>query len=168
VSQARTFIEYGTLEVEQSYERSMPQSFEQTMSDQSKLPLVGVLLFALSFFLIAVGPGRGDLAIGFVCAYFTLQYSVLGAKALLHPSASAIAHYFSYSVSGWINPFFLLNLRKPTRTVRNLLLAMMPFCWVVFYDENLFPREGYFLWTLGMLLTLFSIKSPVFREGLTE
>jgi hypothetical protein len=31
---------------------------------------------------------------------------------------------------------------------------MLPFCWISFLLFH--PREGYFLWTLGMLLVLFS------------
>ena len=33
---------------------------------------------------------------------------------------------------------------------------MMPFCWLAFYTESLYPREGYFLWTVAMILVLFS------------
>jgi len=30
----------------------------------------------------------------------------------------------------------------------------MPFCWVAFYAVELHPREGYYLWTLGMIVVL--------------
>jgi hypothetical protein len=33
---------------------------------------------------------------------------------------------------------------------------MIPFSWIVFYVEQLNPREGYFLWIAGMMLILFS------------
>jgi hypothetical protein len=33
---------------------------------------------------------------------------------------------------------------------------MMPFCWVVFLAMELHPREGYYLWTLGMVVVLFA------------
>jgi hypothetical protein len=41
---------------------------------------------------------------------------------------------------------------------------MAPFCWVVFHYENLYPREGYFLWILGMLLALFSPNLAIRRN----
>ena len=33
---------------------------------------------------------------------------------------------------------------------------MVPFSWAVFVYEKLYPREGYFVWIIGMLLVLFS------------
>jgi hypothetical protein len=33
---------------------------------------------------------------------------------------------------------------------------MIPFSWVIFHYENYCPREGHFLWILGMLLVLVS------------
>jgi hypothetical protein len=36
------------------------------------------------------------------------------------------------------------------------MLLMIPCCWVVFHDEKLYPREGHFVWIIGMLLVLFS------------
>ncbi len=48
--------------------------------------------------------------------------------------------------------------------MRVVVLAVIPFSWGVFYYEDLYPREGYFLWIFGMLLVLFSAKTK--RQGL--
>jgi hypothetical protein len=68
------------------------------------------------------------------------------------------------AVSGLINGVFVLTTilgviaRANTafKRLRIVVLLMMPFPWLVFRLENLNPREGYFVWTLGMLLVLFS------------
>jgi hypothetical protein len=43
--------------------------------------------------------------------------------------------------------------------LRTITLVMIPFCWIVFYDEHAYPREGHVLWIAGMVLALFS-ESP--------
>ena len=70
-------------------------------------------------------------------------------------------------LNGWINPVFFLTMvlmlvdKTPrlTRIFRYVVLCMVPLCWVVLLYEHVYPREGYILWTIGMLLVLFS-KSP--------
>jgi len=45
---------------------------------------------------------------------------------------------------------------------------MIPFCWIVFYNERLYPREGHILWVAGMVLALFSessSSSPLMTAG---
>jgi len=37
-----------------------------------------------------------------------------------------------------------------------MVVVMIPFSCVVFHYEHFYPREGYFLWVLGMLLALFA------------
>jgi hypothetical protein len=66
-----------------------------------------------------------------------------------------IVEPFSIASSGFINPLFFAWVFRPPKVLRTVLLAMMPFCWVVFYLEPLYPREGYFLWTASMLAVLF-------------
>jgi len=69
-------------------------------------------------------------------------------------------------VSGWINPVFLafvcINVFGGKAWMANVLRAiiplMIPFCWVVFHYQHLIPREGHFLWIVGMLLVLYSAK----------
>jgi hypothetical protein len=126
----------------------------------SRLYRIGQLLYAISFLLIAVQQDRGfGFAFGFICAFISLVYPWSAAKSLLHPSASVLLHYFSITVSGLINPLFLFSLPVPSRWVRNALLIMMPFCWIAFLFEHLYPREGYFLWTIGILLVLYSVRA---------
>ena len=70
----------------------------------------------------------------------------------------------SLPISGLINPLFLLTVAfmefkpfvRPRAILRIVLLLLFPVCWVVFFHDELHPREGYFLWIAGMLLVLFS------------
>jgi hypothetical protein len=70
-------------------------------------------------------------------------------------------------LNGWINPMFFLTMlfmlvgKTPrlTRIFRYVVLSLVPLCWVALLYEHVYPREGYILWTIGMLLVLFS-KSP--------
>jgi hypothetical protein len=72
--------------------------------------------------------------------------------------------YVSLLLSGWINPIFLVALfyvfrgqhHRAVTILSVVILLMIPFCWVVFLYEDFFPREGHFLWIIGMLLVLFS------------
>ena len=71
--------------------------------------------------------------------------------------------YIAVLISGWINIAFLVSLTirwrsgngRAFRILRVITLVMVPFCWIVFYDESLFPREGHFLWIVAMALALF-------------
>ncbi len=65
--------------------------------------------------------------------------------------------YLALVISGLINPLFLVILtlaamgyQQAVAILRIILLLMIPFCWVVFYSHPLYPREGHFLWVLGM------------------
>ena len=70
-------------------------------------------------------------------------------------------------LNGWINPLFFLTMifmlvdKTPrlTRIFRYAVLSLVPLCWVALLYQHVYPREGYILWTIGMLLVLFS-KSP--------
>ena len=82
-------------------------------------------------------------------------------RAILH---QAPLEYFSILFSGWINPAFLVTLVlvliKPrwrfSIVLRYIVTLMFVFCWIVFFQLHLYPRQGYFLWMLGILLALFS------------
>lgn len=77
------------------------------------------------------------------------------------------------AISGSINIVFIVaaiqHLVAPARAtfqaLRVAVIVMMPLCWVVFRNQDLRPREGYMLWTLGMLLVLFSDRLGRFRAG---
>jgi hypothetical protein len=130
--------------------------------------LTGIAAFAASFALPAVKEAKASSnsagVPGFTCATITLQmpWSNDG-RTLLHESP---LQYFSILFSGWINPLFLVTLVmvlikprwRPTIVLGYLVAAMQVFCWILFFQLHLFPRQGYFLWLSGMLLALYSNK----------
>jgi len=80
------------------------------------------------------------------------------------PSPARPLEYVAFLISGWINPLFVIatilasSARRQllARVLRSIVVVMIPFCWIVFYYDNLYPREGHFLWIAGMLLVLFA------------
>jgi hypothetical protein len=132
------------------------------------LILLGMILFVVSFFLIAVREAyarQSDPGMhGYTCAEVALL-SPWGSDGLRTLREGPV-DYFSVLLSGWINPVFLITtvvlLIRPdgrlARTLRIILLVMFVACWIVFYKEHLHPQAGYFLWTAAMLLVLFSNK----------
>jgi hypothetical protein len=128
--------------------------------------LVGMALYIAAFFLIAArdaNPSRGTTGYpGWFCAFITLV-NPWGQDGLNLLRQGAV-QYFSVLFSGWINPLFLITLlvsllRPKGRlafVLRIVLLLMFPACWIVFYNVSLYPREGYFVWILGMLLVTFA------------
>lgn len=130
---------------------------------------VGVGIYALSFSLVAGAerwPGR-ELMRGYwaavVSVWVPLVYNPFRSAWLFDSRKFA---YVALLISGWINPLFLVTLalallrrhRLTVSVLRIILLLMFPFCWVEFAFSNFYPREGYFLWLLGMLLVLFSFE----------
>jgi hypothetical protein len=78
-------------------------------------------------------------------------------------------------MSGWINPIFLLGatllyFKRTSSVIRTVvfvaILMMIPWCWVFFYLERVSPREGHFVWILGMLFVLISRFSVSRDSGL--
>ena len=135
-------------------------NFPESLSLKNKPLLIGMILYVVSFFLVAVHQTHnGGGVLGFMCAHTLLLYPWLTVKTAFH-SDSSFVHYLSGTVSGLINPVFWLFLNKPMRAIRTALFFMMPVCWLIFYQENLYPREGYFLWTAGMLLVLLGTRLP--------
>lgn len=126
----------------------------------------GFLAYALSFGLAAVS--RGGVSIpGYECAYVALVM-------LVNPVVNSrffevkAAVYVPLLMIGWINVAFLASLTihwrsgngRAFRVLRTTTLLMIPFCWIVFYNEGLYPREGHVLWIAGMVLALFSARLP--------
>jgi len=80
--------------------------------------------------------------------------------------------YMSGILNGWINPVFFLTMilmlvdktLRLTRIFRYVVLALVPFCWVALLYDHVYPREGYILWTIGMLLVLISKSSKTSRS----
>ena len=127
---------------------------------------VGLLIYAISFALVAtVGPwtnhpntpGYGAAFIALVAPLIANPFSTL----YLHDETRS---YVALLISGWINPLFLITLilahlrhERAVAILKFIVLLMIPFCWVVFYEIGAYPREGHFLWLFGMVLALFSI-----------
>ena len=126
---------------------------------------VGLLLYAVAFALPAISVPDSLPLPGYRCALFVTveQPWSTDNRGLLH---SAPLRYIPLMLTGWINPLFLVTaililLRKAATLVgilRIVILLLIPLCWVVFHYETVHPREGHFLWILGMLLVLFSAK----------
>lgn len=119
-----------------------------------------MLAYALSFALAAVsraGPGIP----GYQCAYYAFVTPLLMDSRSIEEKMIV---YIALLISGWINIVFLAALamrwwegnRRPFKILRTFTLLMIPFCWIVFYDAHLYPREGHVLWIVGMVLALFS------------
>jgi hypothetical protein len=75
--------------------------------------------------------------------------------------------YMAILFSGLINPLLIVTMilgsrerfRQLFAILRNPVLGMVPFCWIVFYFGKAYPREGHLLWVGGMALMLFSFKA---------
>lgn len=147
------------------------------------ISLIAFLLFVVSFYppdwrpfagsqastmLIAVKEANAtarDRGIpGFLCAYTTLAlpWTADGIRMLRQEPVE----FFAILFSGWINPLFIITfiilLINPNSRLggilRIVLIFMFAACWIVFYNEHLHPRAGYFLWTAAMLVALFAGK----------
>src|SRR6266700_4122991 len=126
---------------------------------------VGILIYIGSFFLFAFGGGGGRPVPGYGAAILAVlipwQQNPFSSLSIFH---DIIFEYVALLISGWINPLFLIILalmlpgrhQRVVTILRIVLLLMIPFCWVVFYYQGFYPREGHFLWLVGMFLVLFS------------
>ena len=137
---------------------------------------MGLIIYVLSFFLVATDNREGIVGRlrGYECAY-----SVVGVALTSTPFSPSSDDYvppllyISTLLSALINPVFLVNvalafLRRAPRTARVLKFAlpcMIPFCWVVLYNLEVYPREGHVFWVLGVLLVLFSSPKQVPTPG---
>lgn len=124
---------------------------------------LGILLYVVSFFLIAVKNVDNDAGFsGYWCALTTLTapWGSEGLKQL----RQAPLDFFSVLLSGWINPLFLIVVIVRWISPRSrlgwilftLVLLMFPACWIVFARAHLRPSSGYFVWTMGMLMALLA------------
>ena len=126
--------------------------------------VVALAMFVASFFCAsAMGSSKfittSEFS-GWFCAYVTLLMPWGHDPSLNHSLLGNMALLFS----GLINPIFLVTVvlmireRAPrlVNALRIVLLLMLPSCWVVFLDQHIWPRYGYFLWVAAILLVLFS------------
>ena len=121
-----------------------------------------MLAYALSFGLAAVSTDYGSFSgiPGYVCAWMTLWPNVLVADRF---QAKTAVMLIAFLISGSINIVFLVSMAirwlegtLGFKILRVTTLLMIPFCWIVFYDAHLYPREGHVLWIVAMVLALFS------------
>jgi len=132
--------------------------------------VVGLVIYMVSFFLVATGDPKGPTGRmrGYECAYLAVEVALtdnpFSRNSAVSATSAPLFLYLSILISGLINPVFLIyvtlaSLKRTPRTARVLtfaLLSMIPFCWVVFHYLEVYPREGHVLWVFGMLLVLFS------------
>lgn len=135
-----------------------------------KIFRVGLLFYSISFFLIAAKetqPSLGGLPpIGCFLAVEAFVYPLMIAYGRLHGwnSMPDLGPYICVLLSGWVNPSFVLAvlfaqmdiLPQLGRWLRFLTLSLIPFTALALYRFPMLPREGYFLWVIGILLVLFS------------
>jgi hypothetical protein len=120
-----------------------------------------MLAYAVSFALAAGSRGGASLP-GYMCAYATLVGPLVNADFF----ELRAAIYLPFLISGWINIVFLAAVamrwwegnRRPFKSLRAITLLMIPFCWIVFYHEHAYPREGHVLWIASMVIALFSVR----------
>jgi|SRR5579872_2319539 len=136
------------------------------MTRRSRIFWVGLLIYAASFFLIALGGSPGP-CYGFYAAFyaFILPWNnhPIGPGGIFDSKLE----WLSLLLSGWINPIFLtaafLDLtgihKRAFAILRVVVVLVTPFCWIFFVcSHDYYPREGHFIWILGMLVVLFSRK----------
>jgi hypothetical protein len=131
---------------------------------------LGLTIYGISFVLVALGwtsLSPDTKFFGFHCASFSFFYPWVEARDVLFhhvPPLFGPLAYISLLVSGWINPLFIFvalldwadSQQRLASILRKVILAMIPFAWLFsFYAIRTFPREGHFLWIIGMLFTLY-------------
>jgi hypothetical protein len=141
-------------------------------SGQRALLWSGVALYALSFLLYGVteipetaGASSSPLR-GYLCAVYALFMPVMALFAnFASPklSGSELVGCVAALVGGLINPLFLITLVNVIRgrqqiveTLRIVLVVMILCCGIAFYALTMYPREGFLVWVLGMLLVVAS------------
>ncbi|HEY0704120.1 MAG TPA: hypothetical protein VGD60_15225 [Candidatus Acidoferrales bacterium] len=139
---------------------------------QTRVFWIGLTIYLLSFIIPAVDGEivQSGPAFGFYCAFYSLFLAPGEILQMAHGDASIMTPLgaFSLMASGLINVVFLIStgiclfsrVRRSLQIVlKCFVVALFPFCWIVFREENLHPLWGYFLWAIGMLMVVFFEKS---------
>lgn len=121
-----------------------------------------MLAYGVSFGLVAVASVRGSSMIGAMCAFFILM------RPFMHPTLfeGTPAQAVPVLITGWINFAFVAAVamcwrggnERAFKILRTTTLLMIPFCWIVLHDADLYPREGHVLWVASMVVALFSVR----------
>jgi hypothetical protein len=130
---------------------------------------LGFLIYVASFWLTAiVGPGvftpKPPSVATLVIESLLIPLSYVRQYSLSVLLEDLAFKNVSFASVGWINPIFLFTMilmlvdRTPSLStiLRCTVLLLVPLCWIALIYRNVYPREGYFLWTAGILLVLFS------------
>lgn len=135
------------------------------MTRQLKIFWTGMLIYLVSFFLVAIRnlDHQSTPLYGFMCAYGAFFYPITVIRFSEGSGPGAFV-LFSLLVAGLINPVFILTAflhltgqyPRAFALLRIVVLLMFPFCWYLFLLARIFPREGHFLWIIGILLALCS------------
>ena len=130
---------------------------------------VGLFLYLISFCLTAVRGDSFSAAGSPSIASWTFEEFLF---PLIYVHRNSVGSFLeelnfanvSFLLNAWINPLFLLTMffvlvERASRLVnilRYMTLLLIPFCWVTLLYQRAYPREGYVLWTLGMVLVLLA------------
>ena len=157
-------------------------ALEDSLRSRQRLIVgIGAALYALSFFLAATSDvhplqitqtrdpvtadGSNPSLPGWMCAVYALfiPFWILGNGAQGQSASPPQIALIALLVTGLINPLFLATfvnvLRHRQRAVeilRIVLVVMLLCCGIVFYTFGMYPREGFLVWVLGMLLVMSS------------
>lgn len=134
------------------------------MTRQLRIFWWGILIYAVSFFLVAAQFGPTPW-FGFLAAIYAFWLPWGDSWVVIH--FGLFHSYFKWValvISGWINPVFIVaafldlsgQYPRTTAVLRIVIPTMIPFCWFFFACVLMIPREGHFAWVAGMLMVLFS------------
>src|SRR5213078_2424220 len=120
---------------------------------------LGLLIYVGSFWLTAVaGPGvwtlRPPSIAIWVIKAFIISLNYLHQSHVETFLGDLTPMNVSGMLNGWINPVFFLAVKTPryTSIFPYVVLWMVLLCWVALLYQHVYPREGYILWTAGILL----------------
>ena len=150
-------------------------------SVMSTVRWAGLALYTLSFFLYGVGSQPPQAPqFGWQCAveaFLLPLYYILGSLFTGQgPFFQQPLGWMAALVTGWINPVFFVTLaflvrgrQEAVGSLRIALFLMILCCWVVFYAFEMYPREGFLLWVVGMGLVVSSPElSRLWRRAFTS
>ena len=128
---------------------------------------IGVLLYVIGLFFPVLG-GRGVASqptsgAAWAIDWFLFPWIYVHWHSMRSFLSDLPIENISVAISGWINPVFFLacasllvhKTARLTKVLRYAVLFMIPFSWIAFMYRHVYPREGYVLWVVGMVLILY-------------